>query len=348
MLAATLPRTVLLAALGVFAPPALAGEPASAHVGFDSGPQGWSLNGWDTVTPTGGNPDERLHWDNFIDTFGMSARTSTHATFLGDYTAKGEVTLSCDFQVDFIEFFGTPVSRDLVVILFDDDEFMGAPPAAVWTHLGTLDGNGMGWTTFSADVVDVLSDTLPDGWNGAGDEDPQTFEPILPAGRTWTNVLQGVDRIEFTTFVPGFFFGFTFFNLSIDNVSIQPAGAGAWTDEGFALAGIAGDPVLLGDGSLLPSSGNLLALSSAAPSATSAVLAGAFSNPLPFKGGTLVPATQIVVPVVTGASGTLALPFHMPAAGVPSGTELWVQIAIQDAAAVNGVALSNAVRGLVP
>ena len=56
-----------------------------------------------------------------------------------------------------------------------------------------------------------------------GDEDPVTFEPILPAGRSWTDVLAGVDRIEFTTFVPGFFFGFTNFDLSIDNVSIAPA-----------------------------------------------------------------------------------------------------------------------------
>jgi hypothetical protein len=49
-----------------------------------------------------------------------------------------------------------------------------------------------------------------------------TYEPILPAGRTWTNVLQGVDRIEFTTYVPGYFYGFTNFSLSIDNASIAP------------------------------------------------------------------------------------------------------------------------------
>jgi hypothetical protein len=341
-LAPALAPVLALAFALALSPVALAGGDDSALVSFEAGAAGWSLNGWDTITPTGGNPGARIHWDNFIDTFGMSARNETHATFLGDYTAKGPVTLSIDMQVDFINFFGTPVSRDLVAILHDDDSFGGAPPAAVWAHLGTLDGNGMRWTTFSATVDDVLSDELPAGWNGAGDEDPVTFEPVLPAGRTWTNVLQGVDRIEFTTFVPGFFFGFTFFNLSIDNVSIQPAGEPAWTDQGNALAGVSGDPGLEGSGTLAPSSGNALTLTSAAPGALTVLFAG------PFKGGTLVPAPQISVLTFTNPLGEFDLQFHMPPSGVPTGTELWVQAAIQDAAAMNGVALSNAVRGITP
>lgn len=209
----------------------LGGEPNSALVTFDNGNEGWSLNGWDTVSPNGGNPGARIHWNNFVDTFGMSARNSTNPAFIGDYVAKGEVTLSVDFQVNFIQFFGNPVSRTLVVILHDDDSFNGAPPAAVWKVLGTLPGTGLPWTTFSTLVPDVTSAALPAGWQGAGDEDPVTFEPVLPAGRTWSNVLQGVDRIEFTTFVPGFFYGFTFFNLSIDNVAIVPEAPKACTGD---------------------------------------------------------------------------------------------------------------------
>ncbi|MGP1347554.1 MAG: PEP-CTERM sorting domain-containing protein [Phycisphaerales bacterium] len=198
-------------------------------VTFDDGNQGWSLLGHSTVSPAGGNPGARIHWDDFIDNFGMSARNSTNANFIGDYTAKGPVTLSIDWKVDYMSFFGSPVSRTLVVQLFDDDPFEGAPPASVWMELGTLPSSTNGnWLTFQATVDDVLGEALPSGWNGAGDEDPNTFEPILPDGRTWTNVLQGVDRIEFTTFVPGFFYGFTNFNVSIDNVSITPVpGAGA-------------------------------------------------------------------------------------------------------------------------
>jgi hypothetical protein len=195
----------------------------NAWVTFDNGPEGWSLLGWDTVTPTGGNPGARLHWNDFVDNFGMSARNNSHPAFIGDYTQKGPVTLSIDFQVNYIHFFGTPVARDLVVILYDDDAYNGAAPGAVWKHLGTL-GQNMPWTTFSAEVVDVFSDTLPPGWRGAGAEDAN-FEPILPPGRTWSNVLRGIDRIEFTTYVPGYFYGFTHFNLSIDNVRITPVPA---------------------------------------------------------------------------------------------------------------------------
>jgi hypothetical protein len=217
-------RSALVLTLGLASFPAmaLAGSPNSALVTFSSGAQGWSLNGWNTITQSGGNPGARIFWNNFVDTFGMAARNSTNAAFIGDYTAKGPVTLSIDYKVTSISFFGTPVSRTLVAILYDDDGFEGAPPAAVWTEVGTLPGTGLPWTTFSAAVSDVLSAELPAGWNGAGAEDPVTFEPILPKGRTWTNVLQGVDRIEFTTLVPGFFYGFTNFNLSIDNVAIAP------------------------------------------------------------------------------------------------------------------------------
>lgn len=216
---------------------ASAGSQNNAHVTFDNGNEGWSLLGWDQVTPDGGNPGARIHWNDFVDNFWMAARNETHPAFIGDYTQKGPVTLSIDWQVDYVAFFGMPVQRDLVVILYDDDEYNGAAPAAVWSYVGVLEGTGMDWTTFTADVTDVFSDTLPAGWFGAGDEDPVTFEPILPAGRTWTNVLQGIDRIEFTTSVPGFFYGFTNFNLSIDNVKIVPEPAALM---GLLAAGLIG------------------------------------------------------------------------------------------------------------
>lgn len=201
---------------------AFGGEVNQATVTFDAGAQGWSINGLDQITGAGGNPGRRIFWNDPVDTFGLEVRTETNEAFIGNYAAKGEVRLGIDFHVNYIQFFGSPVSRDLVVILIDDDSFNGAPPASVWANLGTLPGTGMPWTHFSADVTDVESNELPAGWNGAGDEDPVTFEPILPAGRTWANVLQGVDRVQFTTFVPGWFFGFTHFSVSVDNISIEP------------------------------------------------------------------------------------------------------------------------------
>lgn len=216
------PALAVCLAAACLAVPAQAGSPNDAIVTFGSGTEGWSLNGSTTISATGGNPGHRLRWPNPVDTFGLAARTDSHAAFIGDYTQKGPVTLSIDYQVTFIRFFGTPVNRELVVILYDDDTFNGAAPAAVWKPLGTLTGAGMAWTTFATEVLDADSDTLPEGWQGAGDEDPETFEPVLPAGRTWSNVLQGVDRIEFTTYVPGFFYGFTNFDVSVDNIAITP------------------------------------------------------------------------------------------------------------------------------
>jgi hypothetical protein len=49
----------------------------------------------------------------------------------------------------------------------------------------------------------------------------------------------------------------------------------------------------------------------------------------------------------TSPGGEIPIPFVMPS-GIPAGTEIWVQWAIQDAAAVKNVAPSNAVLGLTP
>jgi hypothetical protein len=49
----------------------------------------------------------------------------------------------------------------------------------------------------------------------------------------------------------------------------------------------------------------------------------------------------------TNGSGEIALPFTWPI-NVPSAAKLYFQFAIQDPAAKNGVALSNAVKALTP
>lgn len=125
-------------------------------------------------------------------------------------------------------------------------------------------------------------------------------------------------------------------------------GPGAWTDEGFALAGVSGDPSLVGAGSLAPGSPNSLTLSNAAASAVSAILANTTSSLQAFKGGTLVPTSPLLfnIAVNTDGGGGWSIPFHGPF--VPSGTVFYVQAAIQDAAAPVGVALSNGVKGTTP
>jgi hypothetical protein len=318
-----------------------------ASVGFDNGDEGFSINNFVQIEAAGGNPGESLRYPDPIDNFGITLRNSTHPAFIGDYSVKGDVRLSLDAKVDYIQNFGLAHIRELVVILYDDDQQGPSGPAGVWTSMGILNGNGAPWTTMSIDVTDVTSATLPAGWGGRGDEDLSTFEPILPAGATYASVLAGVDRIEFTTLVPGYFFSFSHYDVSYDNVAIEPINNSAFVNQGQALAGVNGDPILQGSGDLSFGSSNSVDVSNAAPSATAGYIVGLSAISVPFKGGTLVPAPDIIIVLATDGSGEMALPFTM-SAGVPSGTEIYVQVGIQDAAAVHGVALTNAVLGVTP
>jgi hypothetical protein len=131
-------------------------------------------------------------------------------------------------------------------------------------------------------------------------------------------------------------------------VHVQRTPPSPWSDEGCALAGIFGDPRLFGNGPLSDGSNNSVDLFSAAPSATAGLFLALSSASIPFKGGTLKPF-PFFNPVIlsTSPAGTIPLPFVMPPA-IPADTELWVQWAIQDAAAIHGVSLSNALLGVTP
>jgi Tol biopolymer transport system component len=123
---------------------------------------------------------------------------------------------------------------------------------------------------------------------------------------------------------------------------------GPWTNEGFALAGVAGLPSLAGTGTLEPGSPGSLALSDAAPTSAALLFVSLGSTPAPFKGGTLLALPPLLVlPLSTTPTGGFHLAFTWPA-GVPGETVLWFQVAIQDAAAVSGVSLSNAVKVVTP
>lgn len=188
---------------------------------FSSGREGWSVSGRTTVSPTGGNPGANLDVE-LIDVFGADIRNEGNPAFQGDFSNRGPLEFTVDVKVNSINFFGTEVPRDLVVELRDNTpSSSGFPYVSVYYNLGTLTSTQRGWRTFSVDLLDPTSTTLPAGWGGTGDEDPVTFEPILPADRTFRSVLESVDEIHFTTFVPGFFFGFTNFDIQVDNVGFR-------------------------------------------------------------------------------------------------------------------------------
>ncbi len=118
-----------------------------------------------------------------------------------------------------------------------------------------------------------------------------------------------------------------------------------WMDLGCALAGVSGDPSLVGTGPLTGGSSNALTLTNAAPSAIAALFVSLAENPTSFKGGTIKTVPVLTsISLVTSGAGTIPLPFTFPV-GIPSGFEFFVQYGIDDAAAVKNVALSNAVKG---
>lgn len=189
-------------------------------VDFENGPEGWNAAGA-FIDGGDGNPLPSFHV--VLNNFGIDIRNSSDPAFIGDFGAKGPVTIAVDLKVNAIAFFGQPVSREFIIELRDFDTAQGgAPWASVWSSAGFYSADPE-WTTLTFDVPDPDSTELPSGWNGAGAEDPDTFEPILPPGVTYADVLSGVDEIAITTFVPGFFFGFTDFDVQVDNITITPS-----------------------------------------------------------------------------------------------------------------------------
>jgi len=195
-------------------------------VTFDNGGEGWDGNG--TVEADGGNPGANFAF--FIENFGIEIRNDSNAAFIGDLTPSPEITVGMDALVNSIQFEGIEVPRNLIIefrshALAQD----GYPYTSVWYNAGVLQANPE-WSTFSVTFVPASTE-LPAGWGGYGAEDPNTFEPMLPPGVTFADVMASVDELAFSTYEPGYFYGFTDFDVRFDNLTITRA---ADTDTVFA------------------------------------------------------------------------------------------------------------------
>jgi hypothetical protein len=117
----------------------------------------------------------------------------------------------------------------------------------------------------------------------------------------------------------------------------------AWSTLGAGLAGTHGIPALAGDGALVAGNTVSLALTGALEHSVGALVVGLAAVHLPFQGGVLVPAADIVFPAVPiGSSGELTLSSAWPAL-VPTGIQVFFQYWVMDPAAAQGFAASNAV-----
>lgn len=336
--------SILMATSGV----ALAND-QSTVVDFETGALGWSgpagIGGGTQIEPGAGNPGAGLR--TVFNNFGITFSSGPNPAFAGDFSPFDSVTLSVDLLVNEIAFFGQPAPRPWLVELRDFDSAQGGfPYTSVWYLFGnvTADPN---WTTYSVTIDDTSSSTLPTGWAGYGAEDPVTFEPILPAGVTFADVLAGVDEVVYTTLQPGFFFGFTDFDVVLDNITITTEG-GPWCSIGSGIVGTGGAPNLAGYGLVEPGAPSNVFLYGAAPAAPAFLAIGASEIALPLLGGTLFSSAELaVISGVTNGAGLLPFNFTWPA-GLTPGVELVWQYGILDAAAPQAVALSNGLKSVAP
>ncbi len=115
-----------------------------------------------------------------------------------------------------------------------------------------------------------------------------------------------------------------------------------WRVLGGGLTGGADVPNLAGGGALTPGSPTRLSLRGAHSGSSAIVVAGLTEINAPIKGGTLVPAPDILVSLTTSGQGAIDIPFAWPT--LPGGLQLTAQIWVKDAGAVHGWSASNGIR----
>jgi len=221
-----------------------------ATVDFSNGQQGWeagpAYDGNQGVWIDGSlGTSPALHTIN-PETFGVSWSNAVNPSFIGNYGTAPSLTLGIDILANSITYLGTEVARSLVVELRDyDNPYQGMPYTSVWYNLGTI-AAGLGWQHLSVTIDDTGASALPGGWGGFGNDDTETDGvPALPPGRDFASVLGSVDELVFSTYVPGYFYGWTAYDVAVDNISItrdadvpEPASM-ALLAGGFAMLGLA-------------------------------------------------------------------------------------------------------------
>jgi hypothetical protein len=142
------------------------------------------------------------------------------------------------------------------------------------------------------------------------------------------------------------------YDTLIDNASdcfVLKLDFGPWANVGHALAGTGGkEPFLSGNGPLVPTSAGGLVLYDAKPSSPAYLVVGLDELAAPFKGGTLVPTPQFLLPLSTDAAGGLSLSWSHWPAGLPAGAQLLLQYWIVDPAGPAGFSASNGLLGVTP
>jgi len=99
-------------------------------------------------------------------------------------------------------------------------------------------------------------------------------------------------------------------------------------------------PELTGVGELFPGFDTSLVLTDALPSTTSTLVAGVNNISAPFKGGTLCPSPDFLIPQSVDGTGSATLTFTWPD-GTPAGVVFYLQHVVDDPGATFGLSMSN-------
>lgn len=192
---------------------------------FDDGLDGWEGSNGTFLTTNSQNGNRHLR--SVDETFGVWYRNTGNAAFLGDYTQSDNVTLSMDIKVDLLNSQNLPdglipYTRPLVVELRNyryagGFHQYGSVYFVLSREISELNQND--WTNFSVSF-DPSSTELPEGWGGFGGDNDQDG-PVLPEGATFADIVSNVDEIVFSTYDPEEFYLFAFFDVSVDNFSID-------------------------------------------------------------------------------------------------------------------------------
>lgn len=228
-------KMIMLLAVAICALSTMAFGADNIVVGFDGGSDdGFIGNAY--FEASGGNPDGVAH--HLGDFFFNDLRTGgvgepSNDAFLGDYSSYQSVTFSFDIKTNYLnDFAGNPIARPVGIMLWDHDIQGPSGASGVFVEMGVIGVNFTGeWTTLSVTIENPMSEELPTGWIGRGDEDPDTYGPILPEGATFASVLASVDEFSITGSVPGWFFGHAYWSVLIDNITVEVEEGGVATED---------------------------------------------------------------------------------------------------------------------
>lgn len=120
-----------------------------------------------------------------------------------------------------------------------------------------------------------------------------------------------------------------------------------WVDLGYAYGGSGGPAALTGSGVAEPGADLQLDLADALPGTMTILVSSTQADFRPMGGGILVPATDVLTPVLTDSGGAWSLPVSLPP-GLDPGTTFYFQSCWVDATAGGERAASNALSVTAP